>query len=160
MCNEKENEFTEFNEYQEYKSLASLSAGTRRSFVGWFAGIIATITFIPQALASAMKKVAIPLDRAKPLQKVGGSTLLKIQGQKIIFVRDGEKTLKAINPACTHKKCDVKYSPKSKLLHCPCHKSAYDLDGTVLDGPAPRKLETFPATIIGDKAVVALPNKD
>ena len=90
------------------------------------------------------------------LKQVGGSTILKIKGEPILFVRDSETSVRAIHSVCTHQKCTVGYNPKAGRIECGCHKSAFGLDGKVLDGPAPRPLATYPADLKGDRVVVSV----
>ena len=68
----------------------------RRSFirsVGVFLGILITM---PVRLVRA-KSLAIPLAKAKKLEKAGGSMILKVKGQQILFIRDTEETIRALD---------------------------------------------------------------
>lgn len=114
---------------------------------------------LPLWAAEKMKKVAFGLDKAEKLKKVGGSAILKLKGQNVLFVRDSEKTVRAFDPTCTHNKCNIGYKPKDQLLRCPCHRSAFSLDGKVRNGPAERPLTVFPAELNGDRVIVSLPEK-
>ncbi|MBI5508810.1 MAG: Rieske (2Fe-2S) protein [Deltaproteobacteria bacterium] len=107
--------------------------------------------------AGGVKKVAFALSKVEALAKVGGFAVLKIKGRDVLLVRDGDKSVRALDPTCSHQKCTVAYEPKDGLLHCPCHKSAYNLDGKVLDGPAPKPLTIFAATLDGDRVILSLP---
>lgn len=129
---------------------------SRRGFLGLLAGVGAALLFWPKALHA--KKVGMSLAKIEALQKVGGSTTLKVKEQKILFIRDSETTIKGIDPNCTHKKCTVKFTSNDGQLHCPCHKSAFSLAGEVLGGPAPKPLGTFPVQLNGDQIIVTLPD--
>ena len=98
-------------------------------------------------LLAAGKKLAIPLDKAEKLKTVGGWAILKIQDTKILFVRDSESTVAALDSVCTHEKCELGYNQKKNVLDCPCHKSSFDLTGKRLGGPASKDLKTYTATI-------------
>ena len=50
------------------------------------------------------------------------------------------------NAACTHLKCIVKWNGMEKSWDCPCHGSRFDIDGTVLDGPAVHRLDAIEVT--------------
>ncbi|MEK7705489.1 MAG: Rieske (2Fe-2S) protein [Myxococcota bacterium] len=132
------------------------SPQTRRRFLRWLSGAVLALIMLPATRARA-RKIAIPLGKVEKLQKVGGSMLAKIKGRDVLLVRDSEKTLRAINPVCTHQKCTVAYNPETKHLHCPCHKSAYTLDGVVLEGPAPKPLQIYPTDFDGQRVVLDLP---
>ncbi len=134
---------------------------TRRGFFGVVATAAAgaaALVLLPSRSAEA-KKVGVALADVEALQKVGGSAVLKVKGQKILFIRDSETTVRAIDPTCSHKKCTVKYTASDNQMHCPCHKSAYSLDGKVLGGPAPKPLTTFPAQLSGGQVVINLPDE-
>ena len=51
------------------------------------------------------------------------------------------------SPICTHLGCQFDWNPASGHFECPCHGSVYAPDGTVLGGPAPRRLDTLPTKI-------------
>jgi Rieske Fe-S protein len=95
----------------------------------------------------AQKRLALGLDKAEKLKTVGGFAILKVQDKDILFIRDTEETVRALNPVCSHKKCLVGYSAEKKRIVCPCHGSNYDLDGKVLKGPAEKPLQVYEATL-------------
>ena len=68
----------------------------------------------------------------------------------VILVRVDEATVAANTVTCTHQQCNVAYDNGRGLLVCPCHGSEYRLDGSVKQGPAPRPLLSFDATIHED----------
>lgn len=51
------------------------------------------------------------------------------------------------SPICTHLGCHYSWNPASGHFECPCHGSVFALDGTVLGGPAPRRLDTLKTRI-------------
>ena len=46
----------------------------------------------------------------------------------------------ALNDRCTHLGCRYKWNPEKSEFECPCHGSAFDVDGSVLRGPATKPL--------------------
>ena len=58
-------------------------------------------------------------------------------GRSVALFR-GAAGVYAISIVCTHLGCIVK--PTADGFECPCHGSAYDRDGSVVKGPAPRAL--------------------
>jgi cytochrome b6-f complex iron-sulfur subunit len=131
----------------------------RRGFLGWLAGSAAALVFFKAGVARA-KKFAVGLDKAAAIKENGQSVKLKLKEQPVLFVRSKEGTLHAIDPTCTHKKCQIDYSNETDHLHCKCHKSAYTLDGKVLGGPAPKPLTVFKASIDGERIIVELPDPE
>jgi cytochrome b6-f complex iron-sulfur subunit len=53
----------------------------------------------------------------------------------------------AISRQCTHLGCTVPWVEKEKRFACPCHASAFDITGTVINAPAPRALDLYAVTI-------------
>ena len=103
------------------------------------------------------KKMAFGLDKAEALKKVGGQALIKLKDKEILFVRDGEASVRALDPLCPHEKCKVTYDDAAKKVVCPCHKSSFELaTGKVLSGPSPKGLTTYPAELSGEKIIVTL----
>jgi Rieske Fe-S protein len=47
----------------------------------------------------------------------------------------------AWNAECPHLGCKVGYQEEKDCFACPCHDSAFALDGAVLGGPAPRSMD-------------------
>jgi Rieske Fe-S protein len=61
---------------------------------------------------------------------------------------------------CPHQGCDVTgWNAERAELSCPCHFSRFSpaKGGTVIDGPAPRRLSQLPLRLEGDTLVVAAP---
>ncbi len=130
----------------------------RRGFFKVLGGAAAALVFLKARLAGA-KKIALALDKAKPVKDNGGSIKLKVKDQPLLLVRDKEGGIHAIDPTCTHKKCQIDYSSDTGNLHCKCHKSAYSLDGKVLGGPAPKPLKIFKASLDGERIIIELPDE-
>jgi menaquinol-cytochrome c reductase iron-sulfur subunit len=51
------------------------------------------------------------------------------------------------SPICPHLGCHYNWNLATGHFECPCHGSVYAPDGTVLGGPAPRRLDTLPVKI-------------
>jgi Rieske Fe-S protein len=62
----------------------------------------------------------------------------------------------AFNAECPHLGCFVDFNPSDQHFECPCHKSAFSLDGAKLYGPSRRGLDALPVKIqgTGDQAEV------
>jgi cytochrome b6-f complex iron-sulfur subunit len=46
----------------------------------------------------------------------------------------------ALSAVCTHLGCITRYRSDENAIACPCHGSRFDLEGDVVNGPAPRPL--------------------
>jgi cytochrome b6-f complex iron-sulfur subunit len=53
----------------------------------------------------------------------------------------------ALYRKCTHLGCTVPWESANNQFLCPCHASAFDATGDVLNPPAPRALDLFPVII-------------
>jgi Rieske Fe-S protein len=60
----------------------------------------------------------------------------------------------AISTVCPHLGCAIDFDPESRKFTCPCHRSAFSLDGTVEFGPSPRPLDRLDVRI--DEGRVAI----
>jgi Rieske Fe-S protein len=59
-----------------------------------------------------------------------------------VLLRQAGGGYRALEADCPHLGCQVR--PGKKVITCPCHGSAFALDGQVLRGPAERSLLTYP----------------
>ena len=127
---------------------------TRR---GFFKSLLAVIGLAALHIRPARAKdLAVPLDKAPKLKKTGGWTVLKVKDHSILFVRDAEDSVRALDSACTHKQCQMGYNPGSQHIECPCHGSSFDLTGKVLMGPAKNPLKKYPAKLSGGRVIVTI----
>jgi cytochrome b6-f complex iron-sulfur subunit len=53
----------------------------------------------------------------------------------------------AIYQRCTHLGCSVPWDQRANAFICPCHSSEFNVQGEVLNPPAPRPLDLFPVMI-------------
>ena len=127
----------------------------RRSFIRFLGILLGILMTLPARLARA-KSLAIPLAKAKKLEKAGGSMVLKVKGQQILFIRETEETIRALDPLCTHKGCALVYNRETKRIDCPCHQSVFNLEGGVVKGPASKHLKAYDAKLDGDRIVLSL----
>lgn len=58
----------------------------------------------------------------------------QFRDQGVLLIRRGDEVF-ALSPICTHKGCKVRPQEDRSFL-CKCHKSRFDPDGKVLNGPA------------------------
>ena len=59
---------------------------------------------------------------------------------------------KGFSSVCPHAGCNVNAITDGKII-CPCHKSEFNLDGTVAQGPAKKPLEAKAVTVQGESIV-------
>ncbi len=73
----------------------------------------------------------------------------------------GKEGLVALYKVCVHLGCLYAWVDSNHRFECPCHGSKYQLDGTYIEGPAPRDLDRFVVQIKNEKGeIVAKTNSD
>lgn len=53
----------------------------------------------------------------------------------------------ALSRKCTHLGCTVPWMAEDRKFICPCHSSAFDIRGNVINTPAPRALDLYAISI-------------
>jgi menaquinol-cytochrome c reductase iron-sulfur subunit len=61
----------------------------------------------------------------------------------------------AYSPSCTHLGCAYHWDDETKHFICPCHTSAFSIDGKVLAGPAPRPLDRYATRVDNGKLLIS-----
>ncbi len=91
----------------------------------------------------------------KELQKVGGFVSIPGKGEgDILVIRAGDDKYVALSNLCPHRQCRVKVAGPA-LIQCPCHQSAFKIDGTFVSGPAKTGLKTYAISVEGDAITVS-----
>ncbi|MFN8526810.1 MAG: ubiquinol-cytochrome c reductase iron-sulfur subunit [Chloroflexota bacterium] len=85
------------------------------------------------------------------------------------FLSHVSEGLLAFSPKCTHLGCAVPWKadepsyddpglgyPPTGRFNCPCNGSLYDRYGQIIQGPAPRPLDTYPVRVEGERVYVDL----
>ncbi|WP_030294748.1 FAD-dependent oxidoreductase [Streptomyces katrae] len=71
----------------------------------------------------------------------GEGTVVRAGGKPCAVHRDDEGRLHAVSAVCTHLGCLVAFNNAERTWECPCHGSRFGVDGSILQGPALRRLE-------------------
>ncbi|MBW4519822.1 MAG: ubiquinol-cytochrome c reductase iron-sulfur subunit [Scytolyngbya sp. HA4215-MV1] len=147
----------------------------RREFLSWVSvGVLASS--LPAAIAACTKQPEttsasptesplatsprpdgfIPVGTVAQMDQQGFLSNKQSAAGAVIVVRDPKQANKivALSSVCTHKGCTVEWQKNQALLTCPCHNSAFGIDGSVKKAPATKPLATFAAKIDGDMVLV------
>jgi menaquinol-cytochrome c reductase iron-sulfur subunit len=62
--------------------------------------------------------------------------------------------IRAFSTVCPHLGCGVDFDETTGKFNCPCHTSAFDLEGRCLSGPSPRGLDELEMRIDGRDVLV------
>ena len=85
----------------------------------------------------------VKLADSPELGEAGGFVLVKgTSAGDILIVCTGDGQYAAMSNKCPHRQCEVEVKNPT-LIQCPCHRSAYKIDGTYVSGPAKRSLKQF-----------------
>jgi cytochrome b6-f complex iron-sulfur subunit len=72
----------------------------------------------------------------------------------VVNLMDFDKSVQALYHTCPHLGCTVPYCNQSGRFECPCHGSTYNLHGEWVEGPAPRGMDRFKASVQDDNVLV------
>jgi cytochrome b6-f complex iron-sulfur subunit len=78
---------------------------------------------------------------------------------KYYLIRSEDGGFLALSLICSHLGCSVLWEKEKNQFICPCHSSAFDRFGNVINSPAPRALDYFPVIIEGGKVKVDINRK-
>lgn len=80
---------------------------------------------------------------ALPATQIGAVYLRKVGGEVIAY-----------STVCPHLGCGVDYAAEKSAFACPCHESAFDLEGKPAAGPSPRALDRLETKVSEGKILV------
>lgn len=70
-----------------------------------------------------------------------------VEAGRFYLVRLPDGGFLSVYRRCSHLGCSVPYEPAMQQFVCPCHGSAFTMEGDVLNEPAPRPLDLFALSI-------------
>ena len=133
---------------------------SRRSFLTklWIVlGFVALAEFIAVAVAFLRPGKSKASQDSDDTVIIGGAVDKFLPNSVTAFVRgrfylarleDGG--FLALSRKCTHLGCTLPWVEKESRFVCPCHASAFDITGNVINAPAPRALDIYPVDIEND----------
>jgi cytochrome b6-f complex iron-sulfur subunit len=84
---------------------------------------------------------------AGPVDSFGKGTATAFMGGRFYLARQQDGGFIALSLRCTHLGCSISWEENKKRFICPCHSSAFDISGEVLNPPAARALDYYPVLI-------------
>lgn len=91
------------------------------------------------ALSTLRDERPVPIDVVG--DKVDAWTRAKDQRLGTVWLRKKDEQVVALSAECPHLGCRIGYDKDADQFACPCHESAFALDGGVLGGPSPRGMD-------------------
>ena len=147
----------------------------RRTFLGWVSGVIAAtmgvalgIPLVGYTILPALKRQKLSWHDVGPEKDLESATpkelacihsvtdgWQKTTTKKSVWaVKDEKGAMTVFSPLCTHLGCGYRWEGEQQQFYCPCHNSYFSMNGKVLEGPAPRPLDTLPVKIENGRVLV------
>jgi cytochrome b6-f complex iron-sulfur subunit len=132
------------------------AAASRRSFF-WTLGIaLAGIAAFEYAVLAVdflrprrrrFRDAAGSIVRAGPVEQFEPDSVTAFPQGKFYLARLKDGGFLAMSRECTHLGCTVPWIAGEHRFVCPCHASAFDINGEVVSPPAPRPLDLYAVRI-------------
>jgi cytochrome b6-f complex iron-sulfur subunit len=139
------------------KEMKSQAKPTRRSFLNmlWIIlGGVALAEFVAVAFAflrphksKAGGAKADSIIIAGAIEKFAPNSVTAFVRGKFYLARLKDGGFLALSRTCTHLGCTIPWVAKEMKFACPCHGSAFDITGNVINAPAPRPLDIYPIIV-------------
>ena len=136
---------------------SSQTPESRRSFLkkvwaglGVLAGVeFAAVIFGFLFSGKGNKNVYVPkqMVEAGPVNSFQPNSVTPFRGGRFYLTRLEDGGFIAISLRCTHLGCSIEWEDEKKRFICPCHSSAFAMNGDVQNPPAPKALDYYPIII-------------
>ncbi|MHC4765261.1 MAG: QcrA and Rieske domain-containing protein [Planctomycetota bacterium] len=140
----------------EPKQQTAEAQGSRRSFF-WTLGLsLSSLALLEYIVVAAdflrlRKRRAVgavgSIVRAGPVEQFEPGSVTAFPQGKFYLARLAGGGFLAMSRECTHLGCTVPWIANEGRFVCPCHASAYDINGDVVSPPAPRPLDLYEVRI-------------
>ena len=87
------------------------------------------------------------LIEAGPVNSFAVNSVTVFRGGRFYLTRLKDGGFIALSIRCTHLGCSVEWEEEKKRFICPCHSSAFEMNGDVQNPPAPKALDYYPIMI-------------
>lgn len=94
--------------------------------------------------------IAAPVRQIVEIEQVDGWR--EAVSRKPVYVTKGKRKgsldgVEVLSAVCPHLGCEVPWNPAEGKFMCPCHGSQFAPDGSLLQGPALRGMDTLPVKV-------------
>lgn len=137
----------------------SIDSESRRSFIKrlWSGlGILAGVEFTAVIFGflfsgKGNKNVFVPkqLIDAGSVDSYELNSVTVFRGGRFYLTRLQDGGFIALSLRCTHLGCSIEWEEDKNRFICPCHSSAFSMNGDVQNPPAPKALDYYPIIIEG-----------
>jgi len=104
-------------------------------------------------------EISIGLGASSPVKEKNTRVLIEYanSSQAILIEHNSDDTFRAISGVCTHQGCFVTdFDSTKSMFVCACHGSRFDLNGNVVQGPAPSKLIEYSTRMENNSLIITL----
>lgn len=108
------------------------------------AGVTTAFMFTAKSKNNSTPKQLL---EAGPVDSFAVNTVSAFMGGRFYLARQQDGGFIALSLRCTHLGCSIAWEETQKRFICPCHSSAFDISGEVLNPPAARALDYYPVMI-------------
>ncbi len=140
---------------------------SRRSFLwkAWFGLAAVALVEAAWVVIDLLKPRRVVADEtavvtAGPVERFEPGSVTAFPQGKFYLVRLDDGGFLAVSRECTHLGCTVPWVEAERQFVCPCHASAFDLRGDVINPPAPRALDRFEVRIENSVVKVNTANRE
>jgi cytochrome b6-f complex iron-sulfur subunit len=134
---------------QSYQTLSLAAVASILTGCGSPTSATSTLPAAPTIAANIVNNtITLAIDGGSPLVTPGNAALVNASGRAFLVARTSASAFTALTAICTHEQCTVS-NYQNQVYECPCHGSQYSVSGSVIKGPAPSSLRTFPTTFAG-----------
>ena len=107
----------------------------------------------PLGALSEFSATTEPVMRTIQIEQVDGWR--KATSQRAVYVTKGAKgNLRVLTSICPHLGCTVPWNNEKNQFICPCHGATFTSDGTRIDGPSLRGMDTLETSVENDQLFV------
>lgn len=112
--------------------------------------VLMTAAFFKPRKPKASSEKEESLVIAGPVENFEPGTVTAFVRGRFYLARLDDGGFMALSRSCTHLHCTVPWVADEDRFICPCHSSAFNIRGQVLDSPATRPLDVFEVAIRND----------
>ena len=109
--------------------------------------------YLPVAKLGELPEDGTPLRFALSADQRDAWNLFRNQTIGTVYLRKIDGQVIAFNDTCPHLGCKVDYKASDKSFFCPCHASAFKLDGTKTNLIPPRNMDSLETRVDADNRV-------
>jgi cytochrome b6-f complex iron-sulfur subunit len=112
------------------------------------------ISLLKPSRSVHQNRPAVTLREIGTVDEFPAGTVTPDRVNRLYIVRENDGGFLALSLTCPHLGCSVLWNEEKQQFDCPCHSSAFDRHGIVLNSPAPRPLDYLPVIIDQGKVMV------